>query len=581
MMAKELILSSYQSFDDKKNLLLLGEWCLSKKNFKKKKEFNFCKPYGLEEKQIKDDFFFCEKLFNFFIEQLTNELNEIHKINFSNKAWKIFLGPWLKRYIRLSYNRFKTLDAALSMHDINKLSIGNYMNYDFTTRDTDDLYTAAVLPEWDYFFLSRTLKYIDHKIENVEVLNLKQKHRFISDSYKSNRKKSLVNRSLQEISRYLSFLKKNDKVFIKNSYLGTVNQFILELQLKQIPVIWRDDPIFFPSKDLIVRKRIKIFAKENLKIYKMIRDNLPFDLPIYAVEGLSFVKKSLRDLNWPKKPKKIFTSNSFWGDEIFKYYVAENVDRGSEYIVGQHGHAYGTRFSHDYSVEYVTCDKFLTWGQKFHKKEIVGGNFCPGIKTSHFNSSGGLLIINRGRPIRSRTYDRLHLFIDYLEDIKNLVEGLSSQLQSKTLVRNRHLLTTEGINNTYYFSFLEKFPKIRIDNGAQSISNLIKNNKLSLFTFYSTGFLECLTKNIPTICFDKDFINFSKQEVKKDFEILIQKKIIFTNINELTDFLNKNWFEIINWWQSEEIQSTRENFIKKYSIQGNLEVIKKIANYLN
>ena len=49
----------------------------------------------------------------------------------------------------------------------------------------------------------------------------------------------------------------------------------------------------------------------------------------------------------------------------------------------------------------------------------------------------------------------------------------------------------------------------------------------------------------------------------------------------LTDFLNKNWFEIINWWQSEEIQSTRENFIKKYSIQGNLEVIKKMANYLN
>ena len=363
-MANELILSSYQSFETKKNLLFLGEWCLNKENYHKREKYNFCKPYGLEEKQIKDDFFFCEKLFNFFIEQLTNELNQIHNINFSVKAWKIFLGPWLKRYIRISYNRFKTLETALLSYDINKLRVGNHINYDFTTRDTDDLYSASVLPEWDYFFLSRTLKYIDHQIENVEILNLNQKYRFTDESFKPKKKKSIAIRSLQKISQYLSFLKKNDKVFIKESYLGTINQFILELKLKQIPIIWQDKSIFFPCRNLNLRNRIKLFAHVNSKIYEMIRDNLPFDLPIYVVEGLTSLKKSIRYLNWPKKPQKIFTSNSFWGDEIFKYYVAENVDRGSRYIVGQHGNSYGTRFSHDYSVEYVTCDKFLTWGQK-------------------------------------------------------------------------------------------------------------------------------------------------------------------------------------------------------------------------
>ena len=44
---------------------------------------------------------------------------------------------------------------------------------------------------------------------------------------------------------------------------------------------------------------------------------------------------------------------------------------GFRYIVGQHGNSYGTRFSHDYSVEYVTCDKFLTWGQNSMKEISV------------------------------------------------------------------------------------------------------------------------------------------------------------------------------------------------------------------
>ena len=100
--------------------------------------------------------------------------------------------------------------------------------------------------------------------------------------------------------------------------------------------------------------------------------------------------------------------------------------------------------------------------------------------------------------------------MDYSEDIKNLVEGLNSEIQSKTLIRNRYTIRTAKLT-IRTISFLEKFHKIQIDKGTQPISNLIKKNKLSLFTFYSTGFLECLTNNIPTICFDKNFISFANK----------------------------------------------------------------------
>ena len=82
-MSYQLILSSYQAFEDEKNILLLGDWCLNPQDIENKKNFKICKPYGLEKNKIVSDFFTCEKLFNSLIEDLRPELNQLHNINFS------------------------------------------------------------------------------------------------------------------------------------------------------------------------------------------------------------------------------------------------------------------------------------------------------------------------------------------------------------------------------------------------------------------------------------------------------------------------------------------------------------------
>ena len=147
-----------------KFFLLLGDWCLSPQDIENKKNFKICKPYGLEKNKIVSDFFTCEKLFNSLIEDLRPELNQLHNINFSIRAWKIFLGPWLKRYVRLFFNRYHTLKQALENNKIDKVFIGDYNNYDFSSKDTKELYRASIFPEWDYMFFSRILDQIDSKI---------------------------------------------------------------------------------------------------------------------------------------------------------------------------------------------------------------------------------------------------------------------------------------------------------------------------------------------------------------------------------------------------------------------------------
>lgn len=580
-MSYQLILSSYQAFEDEKNILLLGDWCLNPQDIENKKNFKICKPYGLEKNKIVSDFFTCEKLFNSLIEDLRPELNQLHNINFSIRAWKIFLGPWLKRYVRLFFNRYHTLKQALENNKIDKVFIGDYNNYDFSSKDTKELYRASIFPEWDYMFFSRILDQIDSKI--IESHKLEAKNEFNKRSEKDInpiKEKNFFFKTFYFFSKLICNINKSNSVFLKETYLRAINDVYLQLKLNQIPVLWENAIIDYPKRNIEIRKKIKITRSENSKLEELIRKYIPLDLPTYAIEGLESIKKKNKFLKWPKKPKSIYTANSFWGDEIFKYYVAKNVDSGSKYFVGQHGNSYGTRFSHDHSIEYVTCDKFITWGHKFNLKEISLANFCPAIKSKKYNQDGGLLMVNRGRPVRTRTYDRQNIFINYCKDIKKIVEKLPQSIKNMATIRNRPSSESENKNSNNYYAFLDKIDGIKISAEDEKITNLIKKNRLILFTFYSSGFLECLTKNIPTLCFDKEFLNLLKTEVQEDFNALLESQLAFNDEEKLLEFISLNWSKIDKWWGSEQLQSQRKFFVDKYCKVGNFNNLDELAKNL-
>ena len=84
------------------------------------------------------------------------------------------------------------------------------------------------------------------------------------------------------------------------------------------------------------------------------------------MEGYEDIRKIIYKQKYPKKPRVIFSSNGFDTDELFKFYVAEQVSKkkSPKYIVGQHGNSYNTNINNKYLVELSTCDWFLNWGGK-------------------------------------------------------------------------------------------------------------------------------------------------------------------------------------------------------------------------
>ena len=79
------------------NLLFLGYWCISSKQSlidKKKYNFNIAEPFGIKENEKisnKNKILMYEKL---IFPKIVYALNGYHKINESERFWRILIGNW-------------------------------------------------------------------------------------------------------------------------------------------------------------------------------------------------------------------------------------------------------------------------------------------------------------------------------------------------------------------------------------------------------------------------------------------------------------------------------------------------------
>ena len=113
-MKNSLILNSKSNLLKNKNVFFLGHWCLqntkgSFKNLSKYKVLNFKKSDSQIEKDIK----ITQKIYFNLLTDLTKKLNKFHKRKFSKKYWDIVIGPWLKVFIEIVYERFTSLENAI------------------------------------------------------------------------------------------------------------------------------------------------------------------------------------------------------------------------------------------------------------------------------------------------------------------------------------------------------------------------------------------------------------------------------------------------------------------------------------
>lgn len=565
-------ISDERTWPKNQKILFLGEWCL--KNSRKKKwenlDYILCKPHLSIKKDRETS---VEEIFNLvkkFLPKVVIALNQFHQTNFSNRYWQILIGHWLIRFISTVHNRYYTLQNALDNYDISKVTFLQSKDYKLASLDTLSSIYSTNCEVWNNMIFSKLYNYFGNKKIKVNYVNISDKNFSNSNlikqefSFKQNIKKILIDLS--------SKITRDKDAVIHGSYLSIINEIKLNLFFRQFPFQCNEIKNDFTFK--FERKDLSFFNEASDKsLFQFLNKTIFSAIPVVYVENFSKVQSIINNLKWPKNPKFIFTSSSFDTDEIFKQWVAKNVENSVPYFVGQHGNSYGQHIFYGRSIwpERSTSDSFITWGWDDGFKSTVSGfNFKKKIHKNKTLNKKGLVLITTCANYRFNPWDVVNEYKKNLNEQYIFLKNLSKSIFEQTTIRlhNNSLLQNDIDLFNEKENLKKKFPYLKIDDGLIKLQTLVNKNKFFVFSYDGTGILEFLHSDIPFIAFWPKGSNniIEDKEILNLYNEFYELGIFFRTGKEAAEVLNKKWEHIEDWWNSNDVKVAKRNFKKYFSL---------------
>lgn len=566
-------------------VIFLGEWCrrYDRENIWKKLDFIDAKPYGIELAQQDIDLNEVLNLEKKLFPEICDLLNEYHSIRLSSKSWKIFVGWVFRMLIVQLFNKIQTLKYCLDNYEISGTISYRYNKFSITPNFFSEIQEDRIFAPWKNNILdNKILNLLDNNnfpIKYIENNNLKKKLEINKNSKIENNYKQKIFFKLCKFYNNISkrFIRSND-AFIMNTYLPSIEEFKLELSLGQFPQLWKFNKDNIEFYDNL--QNIKIDEKNRDKLTKNFESNsdnnleniirkLLFELwPTIYLEGFNELSKVVNNQPWPKSPKFIFTSNEYYNNEIFKLWTALKVEKGAKYFVGQHGNDHVITKNNTPTQQ--SSDKFITWGYSNQTKK-----FFPAFKfikkKFRYNKKGGLLLIENTHIKNFSTFDKKFQFIKYLKNQLVFVSLLKNEPRKKITIRlNPEIHIKRWSIRRRWLDF---DPNLNLDNETK-ITKLISENRLIVHSYDSTGILETMSQNIPTLAFWLYDYDHLVDDAKPYYKLLFDAGIIHFTAESASKQINLIWNNIDSWWNKREVQEARRLFCDRYAKLSNNRISK-------
>ena len=184
-----------------------------------------------------------------------------------------------------------------------------------------------------------------------------------------------------------------------------------------------------------------------------------------------------------------------------------------------------------------------------------------GRKKYNYNKNGRLLLIETTQSVRLTTWDSTVEHNKYFEDQKRFVNALEIAPKKKLIVRLNALFRDRKYNEDSRWYDFDKM--ININSGNKPIRNLISNSRLVVHSYDSTGMLETLSQNIPTLAFWQNELDHLREKIKPLYQILIDAGILHLSAVAAASKVNEVWNDVDSWWYLEHVQKAREQFCDK------------------
>ncbi len=556
-------------------VIFLGEWCrlYERKHIWENMDSIVAEPYGLKQSDKDADFSLIKNIEENIFSEFIEILNQYHGTNYRKRYWQIILGHWFKLSLSVIFKNVKTLQNCFKLYEISGTTFITNEDYELATQDYKSLIFAIYDIRWQSFLYNKILSLLDFKTLKIEI----KKEKNQSNEYKNFRIKQFEsNKSIKDRINVLAhkgysflankFVKDND-TFIIDPYLPLKEEIKLNIALGQLPQLWkREKPEISAKTNKLLRKNLtKKFFKNSINDMENIIRQVLFELlPVVFLEGFKSLNQIVNKQPWPKSPKFIYTCSNFHTDEIFKLWSVLKIDKGTKYYIGQHGNNYGTSKEFYPRVEEETSDKFFTWGWKNNNSKFKSAFiFKTAKKKIIYNKQGGILLVQKPLGPDRATWDTFSEFNEYFKDQKNFVSLLSTDIKKKLTIklspRFRYKLFREDLR------WVEFDPKLKIETRNIDINHLILDSRLIVHGYDSTGVLETLSQNIPSLVFLENGLNHLHENIKSDYQMLIDVGIMHINSTSLADKVNEIWDNINDWWEQKEVKEARIKFSNLYA----------------
>lgn len=552
-------------------VLFLGEWCrlYNRRSIWANLDSEVVPYHWFDHSKLYKDYFYLRELYEELLVDLNDAMNQFHEVNHSKRYWRILLGPWLRSFTQILFDRWTMIQRAVKNFEVTDSIMLDSTPEQIIPNDMTDFEGKWQCDTWNSFIYGQILtnwtKVPCKKIVVTEFESSRLGSLLPLGAPTRSLFKGLSSAIVRKVFAASLFNRQTDAFFI-SSYLPLPTDLRLQVLLGQAPKLWRSSPAPATGLSLDERKRLTIVKPRQESFEHCLRSLIPRQIPRLYLEGFRRLQKDVERLPWPKRPKLIFTSNSFHSDDIFKAWAGSKVENGSKLIIGQHGGIYGSAlwaFSEEHEVR--IADRYLTWGWSNEYPNVYPAAALKliGKRSGSWSPSGHMLLVTQEMPRYSYVISsgtNASELSDYFEELFRFAGSLTDEMRSMLVVRL--------LGRDYGWSSLarwrNRYPDVKVNNGEGTIESLISKSRIVVETYHGTVHLETLGQNIPTIMsWNPDWV--LRPSAIPYFNRLKEVGIFHESPESAATVIKEVWDDVPDWWNQREVQEARRDFCERFA----------------
>jgi putative transferase (TIGR04331 family) len=569
------------TFPKKKNdpILFLGEWCLDYQTseYYKNKHNVVCDYHWNNVKKFEKDADYLEVVYEFYLKIFSNFLNKYHSVNHSIRYWRILIGPWLKQFINLLFDRWQMINFVEKKYSIKNKIILNIKNQSIIH---DDIQIFHEEIQNDYF---NEVIYSDI-IENFSTINKKKINKLINNNLNKN-KLLFANKILYSVIKFyhllVSFIFSNKYILIF-SFLSLKSIIYFNFYLKQFPFFFTRNRSVqnFDTVDIDWNTRLSALTVfSGSKFHKILNYMLIKYIPKSYLENFNKNDDCI-EYKFLKNKKKVFIVGDIVTFDSYKKFIADSIEKNnSKLYLLQHGGCYFfAKKNYAQKHELKICDRYLSYGKYKNRKVVSFTNArVLGKKLSINKNKSNILFIQLNiskyffSEILSSTFSSR--FIEYFNNQVIFVKNLKIKLRKELIIRYA--------SNTYHWQqdlrWKNYFPNIKINHGEKSLFKVLQDVKICVVSYNGTSMLETLLLNVPTVIFWNLEIENLDKKGNYFINILKSAGIFHGSAEAASNKINEIYDNVGEWWNSHKVQDARKRFCDQYSAGGDYKNYKNLS----